>query len=427
MSRDLANEGTTRGPGRRSGSGLPSSFTLVRLSVAITIIAFLLALLMPALQASREASRRSQCNNNLKQIGLGLQNYADVNKCFPYDALWGRYPNNATGTTGNTKQSAYHFPWSVMIRPFAEAKPLYDAINKRIAIWNQSPQYGTGGVPIQNPPPYFGYVQSQQAPFYRCPSDGAFTGPGDLPSLCMWTNYAGSVGVGFYSAALKEDSSGESRTTAPLSTKGFFPFNDPSNFGSIKDGTSHTIAVAEVTACSVAAPTAEGTYNGTLKDDLPFAADSAQPLPQVWYLPGSNTPWSPDRLPAFGAGKPRSGLTTEPGSSTYVPMVFRSAMIALTESVTGSGPCSLPDMYTSAQGGTCGEASGPQSVAGFELAGKVGLSPIVGIAPLYNALYGPNSTGLVPTAIIHASSWPSSPTATRRPSRTTSLSTSGQA
>ncbi|HWB13107.1 MAG TPA: DUF1559 domain-containing protein [Pirellulales bacterium] len=373
-----------KGEVRRAG------LTLVELLVVIGIIAFLLAMLLPAIQTTRMTARRSQCNNNLKQIGLGLQNYADTNKSFPYDALWGRYPNNNSGTSGNTKQAAYHYPWSIMILPFVESTPTYNAINKRTAIWNQSPQYGTGGAAKQNPPGYFGYIQSQERPPYRCPSDATFTGPSDLPSLCMWTNYAGSVGVGFYSAAPNESSPGESRTTAPVRTRGLFAFNDPSNFASIKDGTSHTIAVAEVTACSVAAPTATDTYNSRLKDDLPFAADSDQPQPEVWNLPGSTRPWSPQSLLAFGVGRPRSYLTTAPGSSTYVPMVFRSAMIALTESVTGSGPCSVPNTYTSAQGGTCARASGANAVAGFELAGKAGPSPIVGIAPLYNALYGPN-------------------------------------
>jgi prepilin-type N-terminal cleavage/methylation domain-containing protein len=384
---NMANQRMAASKRRQSG------FTWVELLIVIAIIAFLLMLLVPAIQASREAARRSQCNNNLKQIGLGLQTYADVNKCFPYDALWGQYPNNNFGATTNTKQFTYHYPWTVQIKPFLESRPLYDAINKRTAIWNQSTQSGTAGAAKISPPPYFGYTQSQQTPPYRCPSDGTFMGPGDLPKGCMWTNYAGSVGVGFYSAVPKEDKNGEGETTAPTGTKGFFAFNDPTTFALLKDGASNTIAVAEVTACSVAAPTARGgsTYNSDLKADLAFAADSKQPLPPKWNLQGTDTPWKPDPLLAAGTGKSRHKLPASPNSSTYVPMVFRSSMIALTESITGTGPCSLGDMYTAAQGGPCGQGSDPNVIAGFELAGSVGQSPIVGIAPLYNALYSPNS------------------------------------
>jgi hypothetical protein len=372
-----------------------SGCRLVGCLVAMGVVVSLIALLLPAIQAAREAERRNHCNNNLKQIGLGLQTYTDINKFFPYDARWGEYSSDELNRESST-QYAYHYPWSVNILPVIEAVPPdFNPINKRLAIWNQSQEFGSGGVSKVTPPAYFGYIQSQQVPPYRCPSEVAFTGPKDLPGLCMWTNYAGSVGVGFYSARLKEGDGSEGETTAPVQTRGLFAFNDPVRIDAVRDGTSQTIAVSEVTASGTAAPTTRNvsTYNGDLSDDLAIAADSDQPLPTSWSLRDSKSksPWSPGPLLAGGSGKQRANLRTTPGGTTPVPMVFRASMVALTESVTGSGPCSLPNTYSAAQGGACGQPSDAKGTAGFELSGTVGQAPIVGIAPLYNALYSPNS------------------------------------
>ncbi|WP_417393109.1 DUF1559 domain-containing protein [Gimesia sp.] len=88
-------------------------FTLIELLVVIAIIAILIALLLPAVQQAREAARRSQCKNNLKQLGLATHNYHDSHNVFPI----------SHGDTGNS------FGWRALILPYVDQSPLYNKIN----------------------------------------------------------------------------------------------------------------------------------------------------------------------------------------------------------------------------------------------------------------------------------------------------------
>jgi prepilin-type N-terminal cleavage/methylation domain-containing protein/prepilin-type processing-associated H-X9-DG protein len=106
-------------------------FTLVELLVVIAIIAVLISLLLPAVQSAREAARRTQCTNNLKQIGLSLHNYHSTYQSFPPGALWGR---RGDGTTANNRD----FSAFVRLLGFSEQTALYNAANFSVACFNDA-------------------------------------------------------------------------------------------------------------------------------------------------------------------------------------------------------------------------------------------------------------------------------------------------
>jgi prepilin-type N-terminal cleavage/methylation domain-containing protein len=97
------------------------AFTLIELLVVIAIIAILIALLLPAVQQARESARRTQCKNNLKQLGLAFHNYHDTHKRFPVAGVAG-------GVGANQDATPRSWPWSMMILPFIDQAPLYTAI-----------------------------------------------------------------------------------------------------------------------------------------------------------------------------------------------------------------------------------------------------------------------------------------------------------
>ncbi|MCH7686006.1 MAG: DUF1559 domain-containing protein [Planctomycetes bacterium] len=132
----------------------PHGFSLIELLVVIAIIAILIALLLPAVQQAREAARRTQCRNNLKQIGLALHNYLDQFRVFP--------PSNTNdveqgGWIGNPLNRHIH-SWASLILPQIDSAPLYNSIN-----------YSVSSLHPNNLP-----VASQVIPIYKCPS---YSGP----------------------------------------------------------------------------------------------------------------------------------------------------------------------------------------------------------------------------------------------------------
>jgi prepilin-type N-terminal cleavage/methylation domain-containing protein/prepilin-type processing-associated H-X9-DG protein len=227
-----------------------TGFTLIELLVVIAIIGILIGMLLPAVQKIRESALRSDCANNLKQIGLALQSYHDANQGFPpgYRAF-GPYLDGSADTSPG-------WGWAAYILPFLEQTPLHRQLN-----FYQ---------PIQNSPGMQTMVK-----VYRCPSDqdseGTFMVPdgfGNPVCLAAPTSYAACCG----------DDAADTRDTTG---NGVFYRNSHTRIAEITDGTSQTILVGERAWANANGAWAGAIPGGVLKRGQ---SNPCQPnIPGAWY------------------------------------------------------------------------------------------------------------------------------------------------
>jgi prepilin-type N-terminal cleavage/methylation domain-containing protein len=230
---------------RRTGR---SGFTLVELLVVIAIIGVLVSLLLPAVQAARESARRTQCQNNLRQLGIALQNYHDTAKRFPPAGYPGR--PDPTDPTNPTVRLAFHHTWITSILPQMEQVPLHQGtsfINNDA--WSQA-------------------IRSTMLPGLICPSDGGFNDPSELHEGIAFTTYAGSEGWNYDDHIASVDASWAPKI--PRNGPGYsgvFCGIRSNDMADIKDGTSQTVLVAETNSQGYTCPTCTNgwqTNGGTM-------------------------------------------------------------------------------------------------------------------------------------------------------------------
>jgi prepilin-type N-terminal cleavage/methylation domain-containing protein len=244
-------------PRRRPG------FTLIELLVVIAIIAILIALLLPAVQQAREAARRTQCRNNLKQLGLALHNYHDNFNAFP--------PGWIGHTNGNTALPFSGWGWSAMLLPGLDQAPLYNTLTNRFL--TTFPY--TTATPV--PTAQESASLLTLLPAFRCPSDvggpvivsasALTTGapPGTTVAVTGQFPRSNYPGVAGWDSANNRGLT-ESVVTTTLVFRGLFGENSRIGINSMTDGSSNTVVVGERATIRNAAATDPGhaTWAGCL-------------------------------------------------------------------------------------------------------------------------------------------------------------------
>jgi len=282
-------------------------FTLVELLVVIAIIGILIALLLPAVQAAREAARRSQCTNNLKQLGLALHNYHDAFKIFPAQGFNRRWAGGTSNDTGYKTDWKNHNGFVSML-PYLEQQSIYDQydFSSCASYCTSHTQSQMSALPMAGVDPMTSgnaaLVATQIAAFI-CPSD-----PGEL-LLGTGGAYGIQDGQSTYRGVKTNYDFNSTRISTfnywyqnqTIQTRYMFGENSTTRVASVLDGLSNTVAICETLHDCANGPCPAWGYRVWVMSGIDLYGETSNPginvndIPSTWAWVADKTP-RPSRL-----------------------------------------------------------------------------------------------------------------------------------